>query len=223
MHRIVQRTGRGRAWFFALGLLLCLNLALTRPIDGAVPVVRSVTNAANLPFAIADLDGDQQPDLALVEIEREQASSTRYAIRVRLGGGTDSYLGVKGPLGGLRLTLRDVNHDDSLDLILTSAVDRRVIQVLLNDGHGKFAAAELGSFSNLQDDSDLALRDRELAPSDRLVAIGVRTFDADTIIEEVNLRCDADCAFDSHDGALPITREPGESPGRSPPTVLTVS
>ena len=221
MHRIVQSAGRGLPWFMALGVLLCLTLALSQPIDGAVPVIG--TNAARLPFAIADLDGDRQPDLALVEIEREQASSTRYAIRVRFGGGTDSYVGVKGPLGGLRLTLRDVNHDDSLDLILTSAMDRRVIQVLLNDGHGKFAAADTGSYSNLQDNSDSALRDRELASSDRPVVIGVRTFDADTVIEEVNLRCGADCAFVPHAGATPVTREHGASPGRSPPAVLTVS
>ena len=222
MGRMVQSTGRGLAWFFALGVLFCLNLAQPQRIDAAIPAIN--TNAGSLGFAIADLDGDRQPDLALVEIEREQVSSTRYAIRVCLGGGTDLYVGVKGPLGGLRVAVRDVNNDDSLDLILTSAMDRRVIQVLLNDGHGRFVAADAASFGNLQDDSDRRFRDREAAPSDRLVAIGVRTsFDADAVGQHESLRCDADSAPERPASIAPITREPGASPGRSPPAVLILS
>jgi len=80
--------------------------------------------------------------MASVEVENQQAKWTRYAIRLRFGVGAGTYIGVEGPFGGVRLAVRDVNGDDSLDLVLTSVVDRHVIQVLLNDGHGNFTRAE---------------------------------------------------------------------------------
>ena len=109
-------------------------------------------------FAFADLDGDRKPDMASVEIQDEQVGSTDYAIRLQFAGGTGSYIGVKGPFGGLRLAVRDVNGDDSLDLILTSTMDRHVLRVLLNDGHGNFLPTEPDAASIRVEDSPETFR-----------------------------------------------------------------
>lgn len=98
-------------------------------------------------FVIADLDGDQLPDLASVELGNRKSSQTSYSIRLQFGAGTQSAIGVEAPFGGLRVVARDVNGDDHIDLILTSNLDERFIEVLLNDGHGNFSQAASGDYS----------------------------------------------------------------------------
>jgi hypothetical protein len=157
MLRIEQLTNRRLAWLCGIGLLLCLGAAggQRAAVQSAIPRSAGVTGWQ---FAFADLDGDREPDMASVEIQNEQADSTNYTIRLQFARGTGSYIGVKGPFGGLRLAVRDVNGDDSLDLILTSTMDRQVLRVLLNDGHGNFLPAELGVALMGPEDSEEALR-----------------------------------------------------------------
>jgi hypothetical protein len=92
-------------------------------------------------FVFADLDGDQKPDLALVEMQGQSSQSTNYSIRLQFSRGMEFAIGVRAPFGGLRVAARDVNGDDNLDLILTSNLDSSFIEVLLNDGHGNFSVA----------------------------------------------------------------------------------
>lgn len=92
-------------------------------------------------FVFADLDGDQKPDLALVEMQGQSLETTNYSIRLQFSRGMESAIGVRAPFGGLRVAARDVNGDDNLDLILTSNLDSSFIEVLLNDGHGNFSVA----------------------------------------------------------------------------------
>ena len=164
--------GRRFGSLCGLALLLCLTLARGQHTVVADSTARRSPGLGGMAFAIADLDGDRKPDLASVEVEREQASSTRYAIRLQFSEGADSYIGVKGPLGGLRLAIRDVNGDDSLDLILTSVLDRRVVQVLLNDGHGKFAPAggEGDWLSGREPDTYLEPNELQVAGCERLTS-----------------------------------------------------
>ena len=140
--RLHALTFKSLACLAGIGLLVCLGVGRGEQgaRRGASP--RPSWNVASMQFAIADLDGDRKPDMASVEVETQQASWTSYAIRLQFGAGTGAYIGVKGPLGGVRLAVRDVNGDDRLDLVLTSVIDRRIVQVLLNDGHGNFSPAE---------------------------------------------------------------------------------
>jgi hypothetical protein len=92
-------------------------------------------------FVFADLDGDQKPDLALVEMQGQGPEATNYAIHLQFSRGNESAIGVRAPYGGLRVAARDVNGDDNLDLVLTSTLDANFIEVLLNDGHGNFSVA----------------------------------------------------------------------------------
>jgi hypothetical protein len=97
-------------------------------------------------FVIADLDGDEKPDLALVELQALRSANANYSIRVKLSQGQESAIGVNGPLGGLKVVARDVNGDDNVDLVVTSNLDGQFVEVLLNDGQGNFSAAAPGEF-----------------------------------------------------------------------------
>jgi hypothetical protein len=107
-------------------------------------------------FVFADLDGDQKPDLASVEMQRQRPEATDYSIHLQLSHGVESAIGVRAPFGGLRLAARDVNGDDNLDLILTSNLDASFVEVLLNDGHGNFSVAP-PDFLKAQNESELGL------------------------------------------------------------------
>jgi hypothetical protein len=175
---------------------------------------------AHMQFAIADFDGDRKPDMASVEVEKQQAGSTNYAIRLQFAAGTDSYIGVKGPLGGLRVAVRDVNGDDSLDLVLTSVVNPRVIQVLLNDGHGNFAASGAESFVSVESDARLALCEQAAVPSDRLVLASARSsFELEILYHRENLAFDTGVSMVTGNRVLPASWGQQPTRGRAPPAV----
>ena len=89
-------------------------------------------------FAIADFDGDNQPDFATVQLGQHGRAEGRYSIGFQLSSGPRQSIVITAPVGGLQVTLRDVNGDNSLDLIVTTEWLRKPVAVLLNDGHGHF-------------------------------------------------------------------------------------
>lgn len=136
-----------------LGWLLGYPGAVTKPTSTSAPNLHSV----GAPFVIADLDGDREPDLALVETGSARSANTSYSIRLQFSAGAKAAIGVIAPLGGLRVAARDVNGDDKLDLIVTSNLDAHFIEILLNDGHGNFSVAEQGAYSGLENESRVFL------------------------------------------------------------------
>jgi hypothetical protein len=105
-------------------------------------------SAVQLPFtpsfcdqgcAIADLDGDGRPDLAIARAEGWGPGGFQYRIELDLTTrvGLSSF-SVSAQRGGLRIIPRDVNGDWDLDLIITSAWSFTPVGVWINDGHGGF-------------------------------------------------------------------------------------
>jgi hypothetical protein len=97
-------------------------------------------------FAIADFDGDNRPDLATVQAGQSSALVTQYCIAFQLSSGPRQTLGITALAGGLQITSRDVNGDDFLDVIVTTAWTNRPVAVLLNDGQGNFSASSPSAF-----------------------------------------------------------------------------
>ncbi len=139
--------------------LLCLCACVTLFGRGTVAAQGTFVGSKGfeLQFAIADFDGDRKPDLATIEVERDAAIGARYSIRLQLSAGRESAIGITGPWGGLQLEPRDVNGDDAVDLIVTTALDSHFVAVLLNDGHGKFTQARAGDFPAIERDRGLRL------------------------------------------------------------------
>ncbi len=131
-------------------LALCAIIVAARGTFAAESSIQHTPDSSpafNSVFAIADFDGDRKPDLATVEIQNGNSSSrTQYSIRFRLTTGAAQSFGVLAPAGGLQIVARDVNGDDAMDLLISTAWLHQEVAVLLNDGHGNFTLANPGEF-----------------------------------------------------------------------------
>jgi len=99
-----------------------------------------------LAFAVADFDGDSRPDFANVRTGPSEFAHTEYWIQLQLSAAGRQSIRVVAPAGGLRLAARDVNGDQALDLIVTTAWLNQPVAVYLNDGHGRFTYAQPAAF-----------------------------------------------------------------------------
>jgi hypothetical protein len=97
-------------------------------------------------FAIEDFDGDSQPDIATVTDGASGAANNHYQITFQLSRGGSQNIDLSAPVGGLDLSSRDVNGDDFLDVVVTTAGTNRPVAVLLNDGAGTFTASDPSVF-----------------------------------------------------------------------------
>lgn len=146
MALLVLGAALGLAWPTA-------NHLTSAPGSGAAPLAhlgqRAATDAsAGLSFAIADFDGDRQPDLATAEIAHSDSHSTLYLIRLHFGdaGNSRQSIDVNGSFGLPQISARDVNGDNVPDLVVTAAGQLRPIAILLNDGRGRFSLASPSDF-----------------------------------------------------------------------------
>jgi hypothetical protein len=97
-------------------------------------------------FAIADFDGDLQPDLAFIRVSRDGSPTTEYSVELKFSSGPKPAIGIFGPAGGLQVTPQDVNGDTFADLVVTSLLDSHFVAIFLNDGKGNFTPAEPSEF-----------------------------------------------------------------------------
>jgi hypothetical protein len=149
MRSIYESLGLIRAPVRAF-LILCSVLAAASSINAArttLPPSQVSSTGFTSNFAIADFDGDRKPDLAIVEIQKgTSATRTQYSIRLQLTVGAAQIFGVTAPAGGLQIMAKDVNGDDALDVVVSTAWQHKQVAVLLNDGHGKFTLADPAAF-----------------------------------------------------------------------------
>jgi hypothetical protein len=99
-----------------------------------------------VPFAIADFDGDRRPDLASVQSSPDSSSTANYRIQLKFSQAGRGSIQLLAPAGGLWIEARDVNGDDAVDLVLSTAWSRQPVAIFLNDGHGDFSRAETSAF-----------------------------------------------------------------------------
>lgn len=124
-------------------------------IAGLVAAPELTQNGSRLnhyraPFAIGDLDGDEMPDLAVVQIVGYGSAKNNYSIRLEFNGRAGAAVGIEAPFGGLRIDSRDVNGDHRNDLILSTLAESEVVAVLVNEGDGNFVVAKPSLFPNLE-------------------------------------------------------------------------
>jgi len=209
----------GLVWFGAAQVL-----PFAQPSSGQSSGGMNESHRGGARFVFADLDGDQKPDLALVEMQTQRSARTNYSIHVKLSEGAESAIGVNAPLGGLQVAARDVNGDDSLDLIVTSNLDSRFIEVLLNDGRGNFSQAAPGDFPRLENDSDVFLEVPAEPPLDRATLAPIRSSHQEGLLpwrgHDHALSSDACPQFAAQP---PVRRVAPSRAGRSPPRAVALS
>jgi hypothetical protein len=149
--------------------VLCLFASLwavhsqSRNADRPISLlVRTAVALRSTQFAIADFDGDLQPDLARIRVTRDGSPTSEYSVDLNFSSGAKPVIFVVGPSGGLQIIQRDVNGDKFADLVVTSILDSRFVVVFLNDGKGNFVPAKTSEFPGAVNGTDL----RFIAPAD---------------------------------------------------------
>jgi hypothetical protein len=136
-----------RAVSLAVALLcLVVSAAPAHAASAGPQSLSSPTPQVRSEIAIADFDGDRRPDLATVQVGQSSSRDTHYWIAFQLSSGPRQTLGITAPTGGLQITSRDVNGDDFLDVIVTTAWTNLPVAVLLNDGQGNFRVSSPSAF-----------------------------------------------------------------------------
>lgn len=127
--------------------IVAVGLEKVAPARNAPPHETGFHEAGIVPeFDIEDFDGDSRPDIATVVEGRSGAAGNHYRIRFQLSSGGSQNIDLTAPVGGLDLSSRDVNGDDYLDVVVTTARTNRPVAVLLNNGAGTFTASDPSAF-----------------------------------------------------------------------------
>lgn len=105
-------------------------------------LVRAAVALGSTQFAIADFDGDRQPDLALIRVTSDGSPISQYSVDFNFSAGHKPAICFVGPAGGMQISPRDVNGDKFADLVVTSLLDSKFVVIFLNDGKGNFVSAE---------------------------------------------------------------------------------
>ena len=203
---------------------LCLLLFVW---ETAHSLDRSVTHLARTAlvqgsthFAIADFDGDLQPDLAMVRVARDGAPFAEYFVDLKFSTGTREPIGILGPAGGLEITPKDVNGDKLTDLVVTSQFDAKFLAVFLNDGKGNFRQAERSEIPQLASDCSRRLRPPEESPAVQFVLGRARISDGDGLLSPIREKlADESYPLRSFSTRVSRGRLTLSRPGRAPPSV----
>jgi hypothetical protein len=138
------------------------------------PNVLASSGSITTQFAFADFDGDRQPDLAVLQGEQFSPFKTHYSLTFSLSTGNRQSLRLTGPSGGLLILPRDVNGDNTLDLIVTAKWLHETVAIFLNDGFGGFTSADPARFPFDVEQSDSGLRPAPLPWEHGAVLLGTR-------------------------------------------------
>ena len=216
---------QGSCRFFVLLLLLSLLLmeaAWALRVfhrDNVSPTESArLSTLSGIHFAIADFDGDWKPDLALVEATHLRRLQSDYAIQFQFSAGKRLSVIVSAPTGGIRVAARDVNGDDLPDLVVSSALDERVVAVLLNQGHGEFSQAEPASYLGIPLDPNTFFHTSDRSIADRYSVLSMRySFDSERVSRAASSIGVAADVVRIQDLLIPSVSELHARPGRSPP------
>ena len=119
----------------------------TSPADAARSSSNLRLGTAARPFAWAtatgDLNYDGTPDHAVADRIGRQASGFEYELQVSITGVGSQSVRFDSPESALDVSLRDIDHDDDLDVVVSAMFSPAPARVWLNDGAGRFHEADV--------------------------------------------------------------------------------
>lgn len=149
-HVRIRRTLLGVAAICALATLTAWAavwaISLNRAWSPLVPVEVNKSfplGTAGRPFAwstaVGNLNDDGLPDYAVADRIGHSAAGFAYSVRFAVSGLAARSVTFDSPESALSISLRDVDHDQDLDVVVSTLISPTVVRVWLNDGRGVFA------------------------------------------------------------------------------------
>lgn len=138
---------------FATVLLVAPVLRAQDGVQGALasirattPLAQSFTSLQGPTLAIADFDGDNKPDGAiLLEADRLRGQGN-FKIELHLTEHDNADIKFQSAEPELTVEALDIDHDGDIDLVIEQSVTRKRLQVWINDGHGNFEKVRIEDF-----------------------------------------------------------------------------
>jgi len=118
--------------------------------DAELPIPSNAPSVSG--WVLADLNGDQQIDLASASSGLSNDGGYAQEVRVTLGASTETSFHFQSRGATVELSSRDVDGDHNGDLIVFEPLSNQPISVWLNDGAGSFHEAPLAKFRALWSD-----------------------------------------------------------------------
>jgi len=141
----------GRASKYVLLLFAVCCFALPASAFGATQgsIIAMHLLRAGTP-AVADLDGDHEPDLASGINTGHTSAGYSYRVDLDFSGTPDrkSFSVLSQEPNGLNIQAIDVDGDQDLDLVITSRWSMQPIGVWINDGSGSFTPGDLDQYGS---------------------------------------------------------------------------
>ena len=141
-----------------------------QPLRSAIRHESSISETSS-DVTLFDASGGSAAAAAFVRQDLEP--STSYTIRVRLAGGTEQFIRVTAPPGGLQLEVRDMTGDSVVnDLVLRPTVVHWPLIVLLNDGHDHFTVVISATLPSSLDSRSRASQSHQIPQTVALTSSG---------------------------------------------------
>jgi len=115
--------------------------------NSELPILYGAPSASG--WVLADLNGDQQIDLASASSGLSDTGGYAQEVRVTLGASHETFFHFQSRGATVELSSRDVDGDHDGDLIVFEPLSNQPISVWLNDGAGSFHEAPLANFKAL--------------------------------------------------------------------------
>jgi hypothetical protein len=110
------------------------------PIDAISPFK---LGTAARPFAwstaIGDLNADGRPDFAVADRLGRGSAGFDYSVRFSVSGLPTQSVTFASSDAALSISLRDVDHDQDLDVVVSTVLSPAAVRIWLNDGSGVFS------------------------------------------------------------------------------------
>ena len=158
---------------FVLATVLLVAAPVLRAQDGAEGALAVASHAGSLgqrwntlsgpTLAIADFDGDNKPDGAVVLENGVLPAPGSLQIGLHFTGRNNANITIQSAEPDIAVAALDIDHDGDTDLVIEQSITRKRLQVWINDGHGNFEKGRIEDFP-----SAVVPTRNQISPSERL-------------------------------------------------------